>query len=112
MNPAQARPEITPSELKNRLDAGEELLILDVREPGEVAISSIGELHIPLGQLPARIHELEAYREEPIVVVCRSGARSGRAVQYLQALAFQNPLNLKGGMMAWRDEVDPSLPVG
>lgn len=104
-------PEITAQTLKNRIEEGETLLILDVREPSEVAISNIGGINIPLGQLPARIAELEEHRNGPIVVVCRSGTRSGRAVQYLQAIDFQNLLNLKGGMMSWRDEIDPEMVV-
>jgi molybdopterin/thiamine biosynthesis adenylyltransferase/rhodanese-related sulfurtransferase len=102
-------PEITPTELKARLDRGEDLYLLDVREPHEVQISNINGSHlVPLGQLPSRVSELDSSRE--IVAYCRSGKRSADAIRFLQQSGFKKLVNLKGGILAWSDEVDPSLP--
>ena len=101
--------EISVSELKRRLDAGETLQIVDVREPWEVAIVALpGSTRIPLQQLPSRLKELRA--GEPIVAMCKSGARSRRAAQFLQSAGFQDVVNLSGGIDAWIQDVDPSLP--
>jgi adenylyltransferase/sulfurtransferase len=100
--------EITPAELKARLDRGDDLYILDVREPHEYQICNINGHLIPLGQLPSRVSELDSSRE--IVAHCRSGKRSADAVRFLQQAGFRKLLNLKGGILAWSDEVDPSLP--
>ena len=102
-------PEVTPRDLKARLDKGDDLFILDVREPHEVQICSLKNGHlIPLGDLPRRMHELDKSRE--IVAYCRSGRRSADAVDYLQRAGFSKIWNLKGGILAWSDEVDPSVP--
>jgi sulfur-carrier protein adenylyltransferase/sulfurtransferase len=101
-------PEITPEELKRRLDAGEELFILDVREPHEYKICNLQGYLIPLGELPKRVHELDSSRE--IVAHCRSGVRSGKAVEFLQQAGFRKVSNLAGGILAWSDKVDPSVP--
>ncbi|MGD0956663.1 MAG: molybdopterin-synthase adenylyltransferase MoeB [Candidatus Acidiferrales bacterium] len=101
-------PEITPRELKARLDRGDDLYILDVREPHEYQISNIHGHLIPLGELSRRAHELDSSRE--IVAHCRSGKRSAEAVQFLQKVGFRKIWNLKGGILAWSDEVDPSVP--
>jgi len=102
-------PEITPRDLKARLDKGDDLYILDVREPHEVQICSLQNGHlIPLGDLPRRMAELDKSRE--IVAYCRSGRRSAEAVDYLQHSGFSKIWNLKGGILAWSDEVDPSVP--
>ena len=101
-------PEITVQDLKRRLDAGEDIVVLDVREPHEYQIANIGGTLIPLGELPARMHELDSDRE--IVVHCRSGSRSARAVEFLQASGFEKASNLKGGIRAWAQEIDPSIP--
>jgi adenylyltransferase/sulfurtransferase len=101
-------PEITVKELKRRLDAGDKIHVVDVREPGEYEICNLGGLLIPLGELPARLHELDA--ESEIVVHCRSGNRSARAVEFLQDSGFERVWNLKGGIRAWSDEIDPSVP--
>ena len=101
-------PEITPREIKQRLDAGDDLYILDVREPHEYQICNLDGHLIPLGELPRRVHELDSSRE--IVAHCRSGKRSADAVQFLQEAGFHKIWNLKGGILAWADEVDPSVP--
>jgi rhodanese-related sulfurtransferase len=96
-------------EIKARLDLGEELLLLDVREPDEVAFCAIpGSVHIPLGQVPGRLHELDPERE--IVVVCHHGARSFQACMFLRARGFGNVYNLDGGIDAWSLSVDPTVP--
>ena len=101
-------PEITPRELKARLDRGEDLFILDVREPHEYQICNLRGQLIPLGELPRRVHELDSSRE--IVAHCRSGKRSAEAVDFLRKAGFRKILNLKGGILAWSDEVDASVP--
>jgi len=101
-------PEITPRELKARLDRGDEVFILDVREPHEYQICNLRGHLIPLGDLPRRVHELDSSRE--IVAHCRSGKRSAEAVDLLRKAGFRKIWNLKGGILAWSDEVDPSLP--
>jgi molybdopterin/thiamine biosynthesis adenylyltransferase/rhodanese-related sulfurtransferase len=101
-------PEIAPRELKNRLDRGDDLFILDVREPHEYQICNLGGHLIPLGDLSKRVNELDSSRE--IVAHCRSGKRSGEAVEFLQRAGFRKVLNLKGGILAWSDEVDPMVP--
>jgi sulfur-carrier protein adenylyltransferase/sulfurtransferase len=107
----QETPEITPSELKSRLDRGERLTIIDVREPHEWDIGNLepqGARLIPLGDLPERFEEID--RSDTVVLQCRSGARSERALHFLRERGYQQLLNLRGGILAWSDEVDPSIP--
>ncbi|HXM91035.1 MAG TPA: molybdopterin-synthase adenylyltransferase MoeB [Candidatus Dormibacteraeota bacterium] len=101
-------PEISPRDLKSRLDRGDDLFILDVREPHEFQICNLNGHLIPLGELPRRVHELDSSRE--IVAHCRSGKRSAEAVDFLRKAGFRKILNLKGGILAWSDDVDPSVP--
>ena len=101
-------PEIQPEELKAKLDAGEDIFILDVREPHEYQICNLQGYLIPLGELPKRAHELDSSRE--IVAHCRSGVRSAKAVSFLQQAGFRKVKNLAGGILAWSDKVDPSVP--
>src|SRR6202163_3831680 len=101
-------PEITPRDLKSRLDRGDDLFILDVREPHEFQICNLNGHLIPLGELPRRVHELDSSKE--IVAHCRSGKRSAEAVDFLRKAGFRKILNLKGGILAWSDDVDPSVP--
>jgi adenylyltransferase/sulfurtransferase len=101
-------PEITPRDLKTRMDKGDDLYILDVREPHEYDICNLNGHLIPLGELPQRVHELDSSRE--IVAHCRSGKRSADAVEFLQKAGFRKIWNLKGGILAWSDDVDPSVP--
>lgn len=106
---ASAMQTVTPTELKQELDSGKELFILDVREPHEYQICALpGSTLIPLGQIPARMGELDPSRD--IVVHCRSGARSAKAVEYLSQHGFPKVRNLTGGILAWADQVDPSVP--
>ena len=100
-------PEITVEELKRKLDAGDNVLVLDVREPHEYQICNIGGHLIPLGDLPKRIAELDPGRET--VVHCRSGVRSAKAVFQLQRAGFANVTNLQGGILAWADKIDPAM---
>jgi adenylyltransferase/sulfurtransferase len=101
--------EITPVELKKRLDAGETPFILDVREPNEYQINRIaGSTLIPLGELPRRYQELPRDRE--IVTQCKMGGRSAKAQDFLKSVGFTNVKNLKGGILEWIDKVDPSQP--
>jgi len=101
-------PEIQPEELKQRLDAGDDIFILDVREPHEYQICNLNGYLIPLGDLPKRVHELDSSRE--IVAHCRSGVRSAKAVEFLRQAGFHKVKNLVGGVLAWSDRVDPKLP--
>ena len=102
--------EITPTELKQRLDKGDDIQIVDVREDNEYAYNQIpGSIHIPLGQVLNRMNEIDPNRET--VVHCKMGGRSARAIEALQRSGFTGKLsNLKGGILAWSDEVDPSVP--
>jgi sulfur-carrier protein adenylyltransferase/sulfurtransferase len=101
-------PTMQVEELKRRLDAGENLFVLDVREPHEYQICNINGYLIPLGDLPKRVSELDSSRE--IVAHCRSGVRSGKAVEFLQQAGFKKVHNLAGGILAWADRVDPKMP--
>ena len=101
-------PEITATELKARQDRGDKLFILDVREPHEYQICNLNGKLIPLGELPRRVNELDSSVE--MVVHCRSGKRSADAIHFLQTAGFKKLLNLKGGVLAWADEVDPRMP--
>lgn len=93
---------ILPSEIKARLAQGEKLTLIDVREDDEVAEGMIqGAIHIPLGQLPDRLGEIPQVDE--VILVCRSGNRSGRALGYLEANGYKGLKNMTGGMLEWED---------
>jgi rhodanese-related sulfurtransferase len=94
--------DIQIEELKKRLDQGEKLTIIDVREEYEFDEFNIGAKSIPLGELPDRLDELDSFKNQEIILHCRSGARSGRAKEYLLSEGFTNPRNLIGGMIAWQ----------
>jgi adenylyltransferase/sulfurtransferase len=101
--------EITTVELKQRMDKGDDLFILDVREPNEYQINRIpGSTLIPLGELPRRYQELPKDRE--IVTQCKMGGRSAKAMEFLKTVGFTKVKNLKGGILDWIDKVDPSQP--
>lgn len=100
--------EISAVDLKHKIDRGEEVELLDVREPYERELASIGGVLIPLSQLPARVNTLDSSRE--IVVYCHSGFRSARAVEFLVEMGFSKVKNLIGGIDSWSREVDPSVP--
>ncbi len=93
---------ITVQELKRKLDANEDLFLLDVREQLENQEFNIGGQLIPLGDIPAHISELEPYKQKEIVVYCRSGIRSGLAQQLLMQAGFDDVKNLQGGVVEWR----------
>ena len=100
--------ETTVEDLKRRIDTNEDFFLLDVREPQEYQICSIpGSLLIPLGDLPSRLQELEGRRD--LIVHCKSGVRSAKAVTLLREAGFRDAKNLKGGILAWIDRIDPSL---
>jgi len=102
--------DITASDLRSRLSSAAGVFLLDVREPHELAISALrGAVNIPLGQLAARLSELDSARE--MVVFCKAGTRSARALELLVSAGFKKVKNLKGGINAWAREVDASLPV-
>ena len=101
-------PAIQVEELKRKLDAGEDVFVLDVREPHEYQICNLEGHLIPLGDLPKRVHELDSSRE--IVAHCRSGKRSAEAVEFLQKAGFRKVWNLTGGILAWADRIDPKMP--
>jgi adenylyltransferase/sulfurtransferase len=101
-------PEIQVEELKRRLDAGDDLFVLDVREPHEYQICNIGGHLIPLNDLPKRVSELDSSRE--IVAHCKMGGRSAKAVAFLQQAGFKKIHNLSGGILAWADRIDRTMP--
>lgn len=103
-------PEISATELSERMRSRERLTLVDVREPYEKEIADlpeVGQLRIPMGELMEHLGELDG--ENPVVLYCRSGSRSGRATLALRAQGFVNIWNLKGGLLAWKKEVDPSI---
>jgi adenylyltransferase/sulfurtransferase len=109
---SEAVPQMSPAELKTRLDKGENLFILDVREPHEWDISNLGDLGavlIPKGQVLERMGELDTAQE--MVVQCRSGARSADVIRQLREHGFKKMWNLDGGINRWAKEVDDSLPI-
>jgi adenylyltransferase/sulfurtransferase len=106
---ADASGETTVEELKSRLDRGEKVFILDVRNPEEYQICRIpGSTLLPLPELPQRVGELD--REREMVVHCKSGMRSAKAVQFLRDQGFRRLKNLKGGILAWAERIDPTVP--
>lgn len=103
--------EITVQELKEKKETGDDFLLVDVREDSEYLVSNLDGQHIPLGQLQNRLDEIEADKDAEIVMMCRSGGRSGKAVEIMESNGFTNVYNLKGGITAWSNEIDPSMPV-
>jgi molybdopterin/thiamine biosynthesis adenylyltransferase/rhodanese-related sulfurtransferase len=100
--------EMQVEELKRRLDAGDDIYVLDVREPHEYQIANIGGHLIPLGDLPNRVNELDTSRE--IVAHCKMGGRSAKAVTFLRQAGFKKVHNLAGGITAWAERIDPKMP--
>ncbi len=99
--------EITVKELKAKIDSKDNFQLIDVREPHEVEICAIGGELIPMGEIMNSLDKLT--KDKSLIIHCRSGARSGAIVQALTALGFENACNLKGGILAWINEIDPSL---
>jgi sulfur-carrier protein adenylyltransferase/sulfurtransferase len=103
-------PQMSVQTLKKKLDANENIFVLDVREPHEVPIASIGAPLIPVGSLAARVAEIAAHKNDEVIIHCRSGARSQKAALILKEAGFTNVSNLAGGILAWADNIDPSMP--
>jgi len=100
-------PQLSVKELKRRMDAGEDVFILDVREPYEYQIANIGGKLIPQNDVPQRLAEIDRDRE--IVVQCRSGVRSQKIAEFLSQAGYPKVVNLAGGILAWADEIDPKM---
>lgn len=98
--------EITVQQLKAKLDKNEDFHLIDVREPYEYEEANIGGKLMPLGELMDFLDEMEDWKEDEIVVMCRSGNRSGKAQIFLETNGFENVLNLKGGILAWQNEIE------
>ena len=103
-------PQISVETLKKKIDAKEDFFLLDVREPYEVPIASLGAPLIPVGELEKRVGELAAHKDKEIIIHCRSGARSQKAALILKNAGFTHPENLAGGILAWADKIDPTMP--
>jgi molybdopterin/thiamine biosynthesis adenylyltransferase/rhodanese-related sulfurtransferase len=101
-------PQLSVKDLKKRMDEGENLFILDVREPFEYQIANIGGKLIPQGEVPQRLAEIDRDRE--IIVQCKSGGRSQRIAELLMQSGYPKVANLSGGILAWSDQIDPSVP--
>lgn len=99
--------EITVQELKQKLDNKEDIQVIDVREPHEVEICSMGAELIPMGEVMDNLDRIS--KSKPVVIHCRSGARSGAIVKALEQKGYENVFNLKGGILGWASEIDPSL---
>src|SRR5882724_7827780 len=107
--PGVAEGEIDPVEVKAKIDRGDPFVLIDVREPHEYQIAKIPYAKlIPLGELPKRVNELNSADE--IVAHCKSGTRSAKAVEFLKQAGFRKVKNMKGGILAWSDKVDPTVP--
>jgi rhodanese-related sulfurtransferase len=101
--------EITVEELKRKIDSGEPFQLIDVRETFEYEVSNLGGLNIPLSGIMIESDKIET--DKPVIVQCRSGKRSAAAIMQLQSLGFDNLYNLEGGILAWKEKYDPSMPV-
>jgi adenylyltransferase/sulfurtransferase len=99
--------EKTVQELKQLLDSKADFQLIDVREPHEYETANLSAELIPMGEVPDNLDKIS--KEKLVVVHCRSGARSGRIIEYLETLGYDNLYNLKGGILAWIDEIDPSM---
>ncbi|MDR3739709.1 MAG: molybdopterin-synthase adenylyltransferase MoeB [Terracidiphilus sp.] len=99
--------QLSVQELKKRIDAGEDVFILDVREPFEYQIANIGGKLIPQNDVPQRLHEIDRDRE--IIVQCKSGGRSQRIAEFLKQSGYPDVVNLAGGILAWADQIDPQM---
>jgi adenylyltransferase/sulfurtransferase len=101
-------PQLTVKELKQRMDAGESIYLLDVREPFEHKIANLGGKLIPLNEIPQRLAEIDRNRE--VIVHCHSGVRSQRAAEFLKQAGYPRVVNLAGGIHAWAEQIDPTMP--
>ncbi|WP_263374049.1 molybdopterin-synthase adenylyltransferase MoeB [Granulicella aggregans] len=103
-------PQISVEAFKRKLDAKEDIFVLDVREPHEYPIANLGAPLIPVGSLEGRVAELASVKDKEIIVHCRSGARSQKAAVILKNAGFTNVSNLTGGILAWAEKIDPTMP--
>ena len=101
--------EVTVLELKDMMDRNEEFQLIDVREPFEYEVSNLNGLNIPLAGI--LIESEKVAKDIPVIIQCRSGKRSAQAVMLLEQQGYSNLANLQGGILAWRDEIDPELDV-
>jgi adenylyltransferase/sulfurtransferase len=101
-------PQMSVKELKRRIDAGEDVYILDVREPWENKLAQIGGKLIPQNEVPQRLAEIDRDRE--VIVHCHAGVRSQRIAEFLKQSGYPQVVNLAGGIHAWSEEIDPSVP--
>jgi rhodanese-related sulfurtransferase len=101
--------EITVKELKRKLDKQEDFQLIDVREEFEYEVSNLNGENIPLGGLLLEVEKIAT--DKPVIIHCRSGARSAAAIMQLEAQGFTKLYNLKGGIVAWAQEIDPTIPV-
>lgn len=101
--------EITVQELNERMKSGEDFQLIDVREDFEYEMSNLGGISIPLGGILIEADKID--KTKPVVVMCRSGKRSAAAIMQLEANGYTNLSNLKGGILAWADEIDPTINV-
>lgn len=100
--------DITPSDFQQKVAGGDSLTLLDIREPWEIELARVdGAVHIPMGEIPGRLGELD--RDRPVVVMCHHGVRSRQVALFLEQSGFQQVLNLAGGIDAWSMEVDPDV---
>ncbi|PVH25974.1 rhodanese-like domain-containing protein [Sphingobacterium corticibacter] len=101
--------EVTVQELKNKIDNNEEFQLIDVREPFEYETSNLNGINIPLSGVVIEADKIS--KDIPVIVQCRSGKRSAQAIMLLENEGFTNLSNLKGGILAWKEEIDPELDV-
>ena len=101
--------EISVQELKEKIDKGEDFQLIDVREEFEYEVSNLGGVLIPLGGI--LIEADKVAKDKPVIVQCRSGKRSAAAIMQLEALGYTNLYNLQGGILAWANEIDPTISV-
>jgi len=100
--------EISVSELKTRLDNGDDIQVIDIREDYEVEIATLGGEHLPMGEVMDNLDKIR--KDCDVIVHCRSGARSGNVVTYLTQNGYDNLYNLTGGILAWSAEIDSTVP--
>lgn len=101
--------EVTVQELKDLIDRNDEFQLIDVREPFEYEVSNLNGLNIPLAGIVIEADKIA--KDKPVIIQCRSGKRSAQAVMLLEQQGFDNLANLKGGILAWKEEIDPEIDV-
>ena len=104
-------PEVTVTQLAELKSSGDDFLLLDVRHPEELTIADLGGTLVPMDELPTRLEEVAPAKDGHVVVMCRSGSRSGHVVAWMQQLGYTNVFNLAGGIIAWSREIDPTVAI-